>query len=123
MASTLGRCVQLVTTARCLRHLTWLLPKDMDIAEGSDPYVIGELLKEYFRDLKQPLCTYKRYEEFDEINGAQPLPVLPSLLPTSSTLFCADLPSVKQLRQLRVCIDELPKVRRYVVLSHAALLI
>lgn len=43
--------------------------QDMDIPDGSDPYVIGELLKEYFRDLRQPLCTYKRYEVFDQING------------------------------------------------------
>jgi hypothetical protein len=41
----------------------------MDIPDGTDPYVVGELLKEYFRDLKKPLCTYKRYEHFDHVNG------------------------------------------------------
>lgn len=63
----------------------------MDIPEDTDPYVVGELLKEYFRDLKKPLCTYKRYESFDRVN---------------------DMPSAKQLRELRACIDDLPKVRR-----------
>jgi hypothetical protein len=44
----------------------------MDIPEDTDPYVVGELLKEYFRDLKKPLCTYKRYESFDRVNGTMP---------------------------------------------------
>jgi len=65
--------------------------EDVVIPPGTDPRVVAELLREYFRDLKQPLCTYKRYESFSQIS---------------------DMPPSKQLSVLRTCIDELPKVRR-----------
>ncbi|KAL6061886.1 alpha-actinin [Balamuthia mandrillaris] len=64
---------------------------DVELLDSSDPFSIAELLKEYFRDLPQPLLTYKRYDEFDRIN---------------------DLSSGLVLNELRLHVAELPKVRR-----------
>jgi len=64
---------------------------DVELKEESDPYAVAELLKEYFKDLPQPLLTYKRYDEFDRVN---------------------DLQDNKVLEELRNSIEELPKVRR-----------
>ncbi len=66
--------------------------KDVKIPDSTDPYVISQLLKEYLRDLNEPLCTYKRYTEFDNIN---------------------DIAPANMLKELRASIEELPKVRRF----------
>jgi len=63
----------------------------MGLDPNSDPYIIAELLKEFFRDLPQPLLTYKRYNDFDAIN---------------------EVANANALDELRLAIDELPKVRR-----------
>eukprot|EP01087_Luapelamoeba_hula_P005504 TRINITY_DN1556_c0_g1_i1.p1 TRINITY_DN1556_c0_g1~~TRINITY_DN1556_c0_g1_i1.p1 ORF type:complete len:467 (+),score=120.56 TRINITY_DN1556_c0_g1_i1:659-2059(+) len=62
-----------------------------DIPEDSDPYIIGEMLKEFLRSLNEPLLTYKRYPAFDAIN---------------------DLSSKNAVDELGMAIEELPKVRR-----------
>eukprot|EP00005_Dracoamoeba_jomungandri_P011144 CAMPEP_0174267736 /NCGR_PEP_ID=MMETSP0439-20130205/34758_1 /TAXON_ID=0 /ORGANISM="Stereomyxa ramosa, Strain Chinc5" /LENGTH=638 /DNA_ID=CAMNT_0015355423 /DNA_START=141 /DNA_END=2054 /DNA_ORIENTATION=+ len=68
---------------------------NFELTGKEDPRVVAELLKEYFKDLPQPLLTWKRYPEFDRIN---------------------DLSYPNNLQELSYAIEELPPVRRATLL-------
>lgn len=51
---------------------------DVNLNDCKDPYVIAHLLKQYLRELPEPLLTYKLYKSFIAIGGTNALCFTPT---------------------------------------------
>jgi hypothetical protein len=78
---------------------------DVDLVRCTDYYVIGELFKAYFRELKEPLLTSKLYSEWLKTNGI-------TEQCSSSLTLSSDLPEVDRAAHLQECIKKLPTSNR-----------